>query len=633
MPGCLPGKTVTSPPKHRWPAVRWHWIAAAISLVLLAWLVTEGDWDFFPPGGFLEQFYDAQALSLLHGRIDVPLEAIAPEAFMRNGKAYGYFGPTPALLRLPLELLLPGMHGRWSRLSMLLASALMMGALILLLGRLESRLPLKRSWLLRNLLTAALIFATAIGSTNCFLSSESKVYQEAIIWGGALAFAQAAFLACFLMDPKDKWLALSCATAFLAFFARTSVGAGPVFSLFLVDMALLIPSRRLRAYWTESPLPCRRTAVVLSATLIATAAAWAGLNYWKYGVVFTTQPIALNQKFDQQRLQRVKGDLVSLNNLPLTLSNYFSPENISFDRRFPWVALTIVDSAALAARFPSAHLDSVEPFASLPSAMPAILLAALAGTVLCLTPRRNQFRALRAPLCGALVGCVVVFMWGMLSYRLLHDTFAWLAVGSVIAVTWIPSIERKRLRYGLAALFVAATAHAMWTNFAFAIVQQRYLAFPIRPEKRFEFWGFAKAINTDGFSGFLDYCSHWHAYIPAASFQSGNLVVDRSERADQPTVRAEGQSPNRAEYVVNTPEYGDYQLTILYASGEPRPVRLSINGIDAKEVCGLPTGGWSITNRGWILAGVFRLNGGLNRIVLTRNGPFPYISMLRLIRQ
>jgi hypothetical protein len=611
--------------------VRWHWIAAAFSLVLLAWLVTEGDWDFFPPGGFLERFYDGQAQSLLHGRIDVPLEAIAPEAFMRNGKAYGYFGPTPALARLPLELLLPGMHGRWNRLSMLLASALMMGALILLLGRLESRLPLEGGRRLRNLLTATLIFATAIGSTNFFLSSESKVYQEAIIWGSALAFAQAVFLACYLMDPKGKWLALSCTAAFLAFFARTSVGAGPVFSLFLVDMALLIPSARLRAYWI-SPLPRRTAAVVLSATLIVTAASWAGLNYWKFGMVFTTQPVALNQKFDQQRLQRVKGDLVSLNNLPLTLSNYFSPANISFDKRFPWVALTLVDPAALAARFPKAHLDSVEPFASLPSAMPAILLAAIAGTVLCLTRRRNPFRALRAPLCGALAGCAVVFNWGMLSYRLLHDTFAWLAVGSAIAITWIPSIERKRLRYGLAGLFVAATAYAMWANFAFAIVQQRYLAFPIRPEKRFALWGFARAVDTNGLKGFLDYASHWHAYIPAASFQSGNLVVDRSERSDQPTVRAEGQLPNRAEYVVDAPGDGDYQLAILYASGEPRPVRLSINGVDVTDVCGLPTGGWSIANRGWLLAGGFHLNRGMNRIVLTRNGPFPYISMLRLVR-
>jgi hypothetical protein len=57
----------------------------------------------------------AKAAPLL-GRIDVPPEAIATEASMRNGKAYRYSGPTPALMRLPLELLLPGMYGRWGAL-------------------------------------------------------------------------------------------------------------------------------------------------------------------------------------------------------------------------------------------------------------------------------------------------------------------------------------------------------------------------------------------------------------------------------------------------------------------------------------------------------------------------------------
>src|SRR5215470_16076828 len=75
--------------------------------LVLCWFVTLGDWDFFPPAGMLEEFYDAQAQSLLEGHIDVPADAIGPEAFVHGGKSYGYFGPTPALLRLPLEMLMP----------------------------------------------------------------------------------------------------------------------------------------------------------------------------------------------------------------------------------------------------------------------------------------------------------------------------------------------------------------------------------------------------------------------------------------------------------------------------------------------------------------------------------------------
>jgi hypothetical protein len=40
-------------------------------------------------------------------------------------------------MRLPLELVLPGMYGRWGRVSMLLASALTLGMLLLLRERLE----------------------------------------------------------------------------------------------------------------------------------------------------------------------------------------------------------------------------------------------------------------------------------------------------------------------------------------------------------------------------------------------------------------------------------------------------------------------------------------------------------------
>jgi len=232
--------------------IRWDWLALAVAVLLLAWLATDGDWDFFPKAGFLESFYDAQARSLLHGRIDVPADTLAGEAFMRDGKAYGYFGPTPALMRLPLELALPGMYGRWNRLSMLLASGLFLGMLWLLMGRLEERLPPAGSRFLRNGLRAALILGAAIGSTNFFVSTERKMYQESIIWGSALALAQAVLLACYLLSPKAKWLALSCAAALAAFLARVSSGAGPLVSLAVLYALLLLPGARW-CHMTDDP--------------------------------------------------------------------------------------------------------------------------------------------------------------------------------------------------------------------------------------------------------------------------------------------------------------------------------------------------------------------------------------------
>ena len=62
-------------------------------------------------GGFrprTEQLHQSRfsrtSRSILHGHIDVPRIAIDPEGILIDGKYYGYFGPTPALLRLPVML-------------------------------------------------------------------------------------------------------------------------------------------------------------------------------------------------------------------------------------------------------------------------------------------------------------------------------------------------------------------------------------------------------------------------------------------------------------------------------------------------------------------------------------------------
>jgi hypothetical protein len=58
-----------------------------LSLIVCAWFVTWGDWKFFEPEDFCG-FYDAQARSLMEGRLDVPPAAIGSEAFTFQGKTY-----------------------------------------------------------------------------------------------------------------------------------------------------------------------------------------------------------------------------------------------------------------------------------------------------------------------------------------------------------------------------------------------------------------------------------------------------------------------------------------------------------------------------------------------------------------
>ena len=74
---------------------RWFVLMTAVCATAFAWMVTDGTFQF----GFAESFgdfYDYQAASLLQGRLDVPAGVLSGEAFVVDGKTYGYFGIAPA---------------------------------------------------------------------------------------------------------------------------------------------------------------------------------------------------------------------------------------------------------------------------------------------------------------------------------------------------------------------------------------------------------------------------------------------------------------------------------------------------------------------------------------------------------
>jgi hypothetical protein len=618
--------------RGRFPAGLGDALAVLFCFLVLAWLVTWGDWDFFPPPGKLEAFYDAQAQSLLEGRVDVAADAIGDEAFVRGGKSYGYFGPTPALARLPLQLLVPAMHGRWSRASMLIASVLGMLAVLLFFRRLERYLKLEGRHGLRALLRATAVVAVALGSCNLFLCAGSKAHEEAIIWGAALTLAHAVFLFCYLMEPRPRWLTLACAAAFLAFFARVSSGAGALLSLAIVDLAILLPFARWREYWGVSRVIGRPAAVAMSATLVAAAVLWAGLNYAKFGMFFASTPVQMHVQYDSGRLARLKGSLFSLDNLPLTAACYLVPGNIRFGARFPWAYLA-AGRQDLERLFPKAHIDNIEAFSSLPSSVPGLLVAALCGTLLTFAVRGSELRVCRAPLAGAFGGCMVVFTIGFITYRYLGDMLPWLAVGSVIAMVRIPLVRSDGIRRGLAGLVLLLTAYGVWANFAFAMVQQRYYSYPIPPEKRMVFEDFSDAVSSGGLGALWTFGHHWRKYVEAGAFVTGSSNVGLTfvtGRRDEPVIGSRAV-PARAEYVVIVPTGAPYEIAVRCASGESRPLQLLLNGQLAAVVCGQATGGYLQEHQLWFTAGVFPLLKGWNRLALVSDGPFPAVSMIRLI--
>ena len=89
---------------------RWFVGAATVAMTLyFCYLITDGSFDpnhLAPNFGTGPRFFWAQADSMLSGHLDVDPSVIKFESWTVGGKAYGYFGVFPSLLRMPFVLML-----------------------------------------------------------------------------------------------------------------------------------------------------------------------------------------------------------------------------------------------------------------------------------------------------------------------------------------------------------------------------------------------------------------------------------------------------------------------------------------------------------------------------------------------
>jgi hypothetical protein len=200
-------------------------------LIVCAWFVTCGDWKFFEPEDFCG-FYDAQARSLIEGRLDVPAAAIGSEAFTFQGKTYGYFGIGPALLRIPLVIASPKLDGLWSRMMMMIGCSINLICIyrIVRLIRRDKAVSQRSQRLLHSLF----MLCAGIGSTNVFLLGRSLPITKRYV-GWHLRFAFAWALIKYFARPGLWFAALASFFAFMSFHCRPTVGcrslAGDVCSL------------------------------------------------------------------------------------------------------------------------------------------------------------------------------------------------------------------------------------------------------------------------------------------------------------------------------------------------------------------------------------------------------------------
>lgn len=374
-----PGGPPTQEPRGIAAFDPWFAVPAVVAMLVFAAIVTQGTGRFFEHES-LGSFYDAQARSLLHGRLDVPPDSIQLEGFFHAGKWYGYFGPTPALLRLPFALLGIG-AGQLTR--------------VFLLGYFGAAL-IAANRILREIFRQArggqtppplgvVLFTlnVGLGSSLLFLSSRAYVYHEAILCGVAFAlWSVAATLRYWRTAQTGAWIAaLVCGVL--------SVQARPPAGLFALTCLFFVAVAHGWLRW-RAAASLRESGWVAFAAVLGVLS-FNGVGYLKFGT-FEGCPLRLHVQYTPERLAAIGGRQFHIENVPYGAAAYLG-WHAHLERYFPYVELSAPDPRD----YPRAQMDLADGTLGLPFSMAGLTLAAGIGLV-------GAFRRVaRAALFSALV--------------------------------------------------------------------------------------------------------------------------------------------------------------------------------------------------------------------------------------
>ncbi len=364
-------------PARLLPFLRAHrpfFLTAAFCSIAFTAILTSGTFRLIYPETFCN-FYDFQALSLLQGRLDVPEEALQEEAFVYAGKIYGYFGPTPALFRLPFVIF--GLaFGELSRAAMLLCyAATLVGAYLLLLDAsrlLHPNRPRPAAWQ-----TVLFTVHVGLGSTVFFLGSRAYIYHEAILCGIMFALFSCWCSLRHLARPAGRWWLGALALGTLSVHARPPTG------LLALTVLGCVAAVHLLRPWFDAEIQNPKSKIQNSLRPLAIGAlsvlgvlSFNALSYAKFRTIDGC-PLRLNVQYTEDRLDKIDGQQFHAANLPYGLSSYLLHPNVEITRHFPWL---YIGPAVQRRAFPQAKIDFPDRALALPFGMTGLFVLA---TVAC----------------------------------------------------------------------------------------------------------------------------------------------------------------------------------------------------------------------------------------------------------
>ncbi|HLM64920.1 MAG TPA: hypothetical protein VK306_11530 [Acidimicrobiales bacterium] len=460
------------------------WAGALPTLLVYGWVLMVERWSPLQRQYF-DDFFDLQARSFFNGRLDVPPGSVGFEGFLIGGKTYIYFGPLPALLRMPVLAVTDRFDGRLTTLSMLAGMVVLAVASFRLAcvvrAMVRGPAPVGR----REVRTTAVLAVAVLFSPPFWLASSAVVYHEATIWGVALSVAGLDAVARWQRRPTGRGLLIASALITGAVLSRQTLGLGPLLALGLAGLTLLV-----RRWRTGDPAE-RRLAVrrLLPALVLAgflPVALSAGLNYAKLGQLFGLpmdrhlQSLMTDDRDDvlAENTNFIGGEYVTT-----TARQYLRPDALDVRSDFPYLDFprrgpTLMDRSAV--------FDELDWSSSIPSSAPALTVLALAGVVWTVRSRRRRdFASRLSPLwLGALAGGASVLAFGYVANRYLNDLYPLVVVGGLVgfhaagtaSASWRPALWRALL--GGAGLLVGVGVLA---NLALALEYQHERG-PVVPE-------------------------------------------------------------------------------------------------------------------------------------------------------
>src|SRR5437762_6396020 len=212
-----------------------------VAMGVLIWIIATSGGNHVLVTDWLGEAYDSRAEHFLRGDVGVDAGAISSEAMIVNGKVCMYFGPFPAFVRIPFNLIYPLGRGRWSRLSGFLAGTIALFAFSDLVASSLLKSPLSAPP--RRLLGNALVVGFVLGSPMLFLLGNLSIYNEGIIWG--LAWSLTALVFASLSRNAEgraltySLIAFSLSSSF-ALLSRVTFGA----PLLMIAPLLVVQIRR-----------------------------------------------------------------------------------------------------------------------------------------------------------------------------------------------------------------------------------------------------------------------------------------------------------------------------------------------------------------------------------------------------